>query len=172
MHKRFVLMFLSIMLLFPLFLPKSTRDFDKEYSEYRTRRVNQIIYRYGYNNNKKTKDTLSKIYDYSVKYDISFDIFASLVFTESHFDSMAVSDKGAIGLCQIMPKTARYLANILDKKHYNLYNRDDNLDLGAFYLSALLHFCQPKEALARYYAGNNWSDYTSSRYVKSILIFF
>ena len=169
MHKR-LLTFIWFMLFSCLSISNSSIDIDKIYREYRDKEVMQIIYRYHYD--IKAKDTIIKIYDYASKYNISFEIFTNLVYNESSFDSMATSYKGAKGLCQIMPKTARQLANLLGRKHYNLYNRDDNLELGAFYLSLLLNFCQPDEALARYYAGKNWGSYVTSNYVKSILIFF
>ena len=168
MHK--ILVFIWIAIFSSLPIARSSINIDKEYKEYRDKEVMEVIYRYHYD--IKDKDTIIKIYDYASKYNISFDIFTNLVYNESSFDSMAVSYKGAKGLCQIMPKTARQLANLLGRKHYNLFNRDDNLELGAFYLSLLLQFSQPEEALARYYAGKNWSNYTSSRYVKRILIFF
>jgi hypothetical protein len=52
-------------------------------------------------------ETLKLIAGASAKYRVPAAFVTSIVAAESNFDSTAVSDKGAIGLMQLMPETAR-----------------------------------------------------------------
>lgn len=77
-------------------------------------------------------------------------LLAALVEAESSFLPNAVSPVGAVGLTQVMPSTARWLGRSGD-----LTDPDDNLEVGAAYLSRLLERYEgdiPK-ALAAYNAG-------------------
>lgn len=74
-------------------------------------------------------------------------LFQALVRVESAFNSDAVSPKGARGLAQLMPSTARALG-------VNIYDPRENLDGGARYLLAQLEtFGSLDLALAAYNAG-------------------
>jgi len=88
------------------------------------------------------------------QYGIKPDLFERLILRESNFDPMARSPKGAMGLAQVMPATARDpgfgvtpLANPMDP--------NENLRFGAEYLSALMREFGGDEAkaLAAYNAG-------------------
>ena len=59
-------------------------------------------------------------------------LVAAVVQSESAFDTMAVSPQGALGLMQMMPKTAEQLGVA------NVYDPSQNLDAGASYLASLL----------------------------------
>ncbi len=75
-------------------------------------------------------------------------LFDALVAQESRYDVSALSPKGAIGLAQLMPGTARTLGV------YRPWNVTDNLRGGARYLrSHLLEFKRVDLALAAYNAG-------------------
>lgn len=75
----------------------------------------------------------------------------AVIATESAYNPRAISNKGASGLMQLMPATAkRYGVN-------NRYNPSENISGGARYLSDLMHmFNNDKRlALAAYNAGEN-----------------
>jgi hypothetical protein len=82
-------------------------------------------------------ETLARqIYDAAVTNDIEPELGFGLVKTESAFDQRAVSNVGARGLTQVMPRTARWLrpgTTIED-----LYNRDLNLNMGFGYLRDMI----------------------------------
>jgi soluble lytic murein transglycosylase-like protein len=75
------------------------------------------------------------------------DFFLALVICESSLDPDALSHKGAIGLCQIMPATA-------DELGIDPYDVHENVDGGARYLRRmLLAFRAIRPALWAYNAG-------------------
>lgn len=81
------------------------------------------------------------------KYGVPEDLFLRLVTQESGWNPKAVSRKGAIGLAQLMPATAR-------KLRVNPNNPVENLDGGARYLfEQYLTFRSWRLALAAYNAG-------------------
>ena len=83
----------------------------------------------------------------AIKHNIPPDIFEKLVTVESGWNAEAVSPKGAIGLAQLMPFTAREMG-------VDPTDPRQNLDGGARYL-AIQHrrFGDWKLALAAYNAG-------------------
>lgn len=81
------------------------------------------------------------------RYGVPEDLFLRLVKTESNWNQKAVSSKGAIGLAQLMPGTARNLG-------VNPRNATENLDGGARYLRMMYdRFHTWQLALAAYNAG-------------------
>lgn len=120
---------------------------------------------------EETELFLARIYGLSVQYGLDFDIAIRWLYTESRFNPDAVSPKGAVGICQLMPGTARLIADIIDYPEYNLLNENDNLNLGFAFLSLLLRESDYnyKKALACYYAGPNWNYYVESGYVRFII---
>jgi hypothetical protein len=68
----------------------------------------------------------------SRKYDIEPSIIRALISAESSWDVHAVSDKGAIGLMQLMPATAR------DMEIKNPFDPEQNIEGGTRYLRMLL----------------------------------
>ena len=85
----------------------------------------------------------------SVKYDIEPSIIKAVIEAESNWDDKAVSKKGAIGLMQLMPATAR------DMQISNRYDPEQNIEAGTRYLKMLLErFNGDMElAVAAYNAG-------------------
>ena len=85
----------------------------------------------------------------ATRYQIDPDFIDSLVKAESHFNSNAISPKGARGLMQLMPDTAARLGV------KNLFDPAANLDGGARYLRGLLeqYHGDAAKALAAYNAG-------------------
>jgi soluble lytic murein transglycosylase-like protein len=83
----------------------------------------------------------------AAKYDIPEDLFLRLVQQESGWNPGAVSPKGATGLAQLMPATARSLG-------VDINNPEENLEGGARYLRAMYDkFGSWRLALAAYNAG-------------------
>ena len=82
-------------------------------------------------------DTVKK---YSAAYAVPEDIIYAVINTESKFKSDALSNKGAIGLMQIMPETFEWLCSKNSEEDANaelLYNPEVNIKYGAYYLSLL-----------------------------------
>ena len=80
-------------------------------------------------------------------------IFA-VVKTESGFDQRAVSNKGAVGLMQIMPSTAEFIARKKGVEEYDLYDANTNVSFGCYYIKYLFSRFEDKwTALCAYNAG-------------------
>jgi len=116
---------------------------------------------------------VEKVRHYARKYGIPERLFVELVRAESNFNPKAVSPKGAMGLCQLMPQTAKRLGV------KRPFNPDENLEAGARYLKELYRkYRNWKLALAAYNAGEGAVEkygkkvppYRETRnYVKKIL---
>jgi soluble lytic murein transglycosylase len=84
------------------------------------------------------EDTVLK---YSEIYDVDPTLIFAIINVESKFNSDAVSNKGAIGLMQIMPDTGTWASKKLDIEGYtteSLYDHDTNIHIGTWYISSLL----------------------------------
>lgn len=90
----------------------------------------------------------------SEKFNISEDIIFSVINVESHFNTNAVSPKGAVGLMQILPSTADEMARKLERENFDLTNSGDNIMLGTCYLAELVRQFQDFDnAFLAYNAG-------------------
>lgn len=86
-------------------------------------------------------------------------LVCSLVRAESRFHPDAESSRGAIGLMQLMPSTAAWIAAKLDVEAYDLRDAETNLRFGTWYLRHLLdRFGRIDLALAAYNAGPSRVD--------------
>jgi soluble lytic murein transglycosylase-like protein len=74
-------------------------------------------------------------------------IVHAVIQAESNYEPRARSNKGARGLMQVLPSTARQFGG------GNLYDPRDNLDRGVRYLKGLLAEFDLKQAIAAYNAG-------------------
>ena len=104
--------------------------------------------------NPKTEVSLHNQFDsiiqnMSEKYKVPFNLVKNVINAESSFNPNAVSVHGALGLMQLMPKTASWLG-IKDP-----LNPVENIEGGVKYLSSLLqkYNGNPQLALAAYNAG-------------------
>jgi len=94
-------------------------------------------------------------------------LVAAVIHVESKNDPNALSEKGAMGLMQIMPKTGSWIAGKLDDlpdfQEADLYDPGINIRCGCWYLDYLLNrFSDLRLALVAYNAGpgtlKNWLE--------------
>jgi soluble lytic murein transglycosylase len=77
----------------------------------------------------------------SERYSLSPDTILAVIRTESAFDVNALSDKGAVGLMQILPSTAQEIAQELRMEWRGddlLRDPSANIEMGAYYLTKLI----------------------------------
>lgn len=99
------------------------------------------------------EDLISEVADI---HDLDPMLLAAVIQVESGFRSEAVSQKGAVGLMQIMPDTAAWLGEQTSQSisAENLFDPSVNVALGAHYLKYLFdRFPTEYAALAAYNAG-------------------
>jgi len=99
---------------------------------------------------KRTKNLTSEqaarianiIFEESNKYQMDPLLVTSVICTESSFDLNAKSNKGAIGLMQLKPSTAEYIADMIDYdfdlRQNELTDYQHNIVLGINYLKHLI----------------------------------
>lgn len=87
----------------------------------------------------------------STTFHLQPELLRAVIEVESRYNPFAVSDKGALGLMQLMPDTARRFSD------GNMFNPRDNVLAGARYLRFLLDLFKDdmELALAAYNAGEN-----------------
>ncbi|RLA92384.1 MAG: lytic transglycosylase [Deltaproteobacteria bacterium] len=91
------------------------------------------------------------IREVSAKYGVDTDLVRAVIKAESDFNPFVISRKGARGLMQLMPETAR------DMKVKNVFNPRENIEGGVKYLRRLLNMFNNNLplTLAAYNAGEN-----------------
>lgn len=97
------------------------------------------------------------IYEIAVRHSINPHLVAAVIHVESSFNPKAVSRKGAVGLMQLLPATARRFGL---KKTKDLYDPVKNLEAGVRYLKWLTNRFggDVQKALAAYNAGEGAVD--------------
>jgi soluble lytic murein transglycosylase len=81
-------------------------------------------------------------------------LIAAIIKAESNFRPDAVSARGAVGLMQLMPETAEFIAVKMALGRFDLRDPSDNIRVGAHYLRYLLDkFGDTRTAVAAYNAG-------------------
>ena len=88
---------------------------------------------------------------YAAHYRVPPELIAALIDVESRWNPRAVSNKGAMGLMQLMPATAkRYGA-------FDPFNAEQNIAAGTRYVTALMWEFRgdPRLVCAAYYAGDH-----------------
>ncbi len=91
----------------------------------------------------------------AIDYHLPPSVVAAVVFEESRFDPKAESTSGAIGLMQLMPETADWVAQQSGVSFEALKDPEVNVMLGTWYLDYLLRkYGDIRLALAAY----NWGE--------------
>ncbi len=96
----------------------------------------------------------------SARFHISPELLQAVILTESKYNPQAVSRTGAVGVMQIMPDTAQWIAEQSGLPADNLHDPKQNIALGAWYLYYLLdkYHGNLVLALAAYNAGRGNVD--------------
>ena len=118
-----------------------------DHKEYRRGRCinSPVSYKYSYSD--RYDGLISRA---AQNYSLDASLIKAVIKVESNFDSRAVSPKGAVGLMQLMPRTAARMGV------KNRYDERENIMGGSKYLRFLLDlFSDKKLALAGYNAGEN-----------------
>lgn len=109
---------------------------------------------YSSNAEARAISELKKKYDgfiknVAAKYGVEAPLIHSIILAESNYNEFAISSKGAVGLMQLMPETAR------DYGVKNLYNPTENIEGGVRYLKHLMNYYNRdlELSLAAYNAG-------------------
>ena len=98
----------------------------------------------------------------SQRYNVSPYLICATIYVESGWDSDTISSKGAVGLMQLMPSTAKYVADIYDIGCEDLTSPLTNIHLGIAYLSYLGKRFDTNWTIVAYNAGetivSKWID--------------
>ncbi len=100
----------------------------------------------------KLAEHLDMILELSESYKVDPIWVLSVISVESGFNPKALSHKNAQGLMQVRPDTAKHLKQLLNKSaetvDAELFNPEENLELGVFYLKKLLQNFRYNYAMA------------------------
>ena len=109
------------------------------------------------------------------RYGVPADLLMAVAYTESGWRSSVVSSEGAIGICQLLPDTARWLArDLIGLPNLRVRDPEDNIRMGARFLRQLLRsFRTERLALAAYFDGHgtvsrNGVSPAAARYAKIV----
>ncbi len=88
------------------------------------------------------------------EYNLDCALIFSVIKVESNFNNKAKSSAGALGLMQVLPSTAEYIAEMLKISEYSLFDERTNIEFGSYYLRYLIDkFSDIDTALCAYNAG-------------------
>lgn len=112
--------------------------------------------RYNYFHEVEYQRTIEK---YAKQNGLRPEFVAAVIYTESRFQPEAQSHIGAMGLMQIMPDTAAWVAKEQGTKVQNLNEPEENIRIGTWYLRDLYQsYRVPVLVLAAYNAGRGHVD--------------
>ena len=116
----------------------------------------------GYNNlpsrlraNPDRLNLIPSFEKWSNHYGVPTDLVMAVAYRESGWQKQVVSPKGAIGVGQILPRTAEWIAgDLIGLPELDPYDTDDNIRMSARFLAWLIGFMGSTDAaLAGYYQG-------------------
>jgi soluble lytic murein transglycosylase len=102
----------------------------------------------------------AEIQKYAERFEIEKELLAALIYVESRFNNYSESSKGAVGLMQLMPSTAIWIAEELDYNNFqlkDLNNPEINIKFGSWYFAYLYEKFDRDliKTIAAYNAGEN-----------------
>lgn len=109
----------------------------------------------------------AEIEKYAKEFAIEKELLAALIYVESRFDNHSKSSKGAVGLMQLMPSTAIWIAEELGYNNFelkDLKNPELNIKFGSWYFDYLYQKFDKNliQTIAAYNAGEKnvriWID--------------
>ncbi len=102
---------------------------------------------------------------YSVEFGLEKELVLAVIKAESDFQERAVSKSGALGLMQIIPRTAKWIASEFDELYekQKMFEPETNIKYGCFYLKYLFDkFERQDVVICAYNAGEgvirDWLD--------------
>lgn len=107
-------------------------------------------YRFASGSGEYSREDINRLVaDYARQYELDEDLVLAVIHVESRFDQFAVSKRGARGLMQIMPDTARQM------QVRNSFDAAQNIAAGTQYLAKMLEVFERDQtkAIAAYNAG-------------------
>ena len=111
------------------------------------------------------KDYQQLVEKYSVEYGLEKELVLAVIKAESDFQETAVSKSGAIGLMQIIPRTAKWIATEFNEiyERQKMFEPETNIKYGCFYLNYLFDkFKKQDVVICAYNAGEgvvrDWLD--------------
>lgn len=122
-------------------------------------KIEWIIDQYNENMTENEKmNVAGVIVDMGIKYsNLDINLICATISRESAWEPEIVSEKGAMGLMQIMPETGREISKYEGLEWTSaenvLYNPVTNIRIGSQYLSALIYDYEMKGGLAAYNGG-------------------
>jgi len=123
-------------------LDEEDRRFQKQQEHRAKRKIIQVISRYqGGLSSKQHEEISTLIVKESKRYGYDPLFITAMIATESSFQSLARSHRGALGLMQLRPATAHALSREVSVKWEGaptLFNPQSNIVLGAYYLNKLV----------------------------------
>jgi soluble lytic murein transglycosylase-like protein len=100
------------------------------------------------------RETSHLLYRAAREFGVPASLLKALTYTESRWRQDVVSRSGAIGVGQLLPETAEWLATLMREPRLDPASKVDNIRLSARLLRFLLDKAgTPKRALAAYYQG-------------------
>lgn len=107
----------------------------------------------------RCSEVVALVHSAALLYELEPALLVGIIRIESNFDAAARSRAGALGLMQVMPKTAEY------NQCGNLLNPSENILCGAAVLAKLLNRYAGNivYALSAYHAGFSWANAAQSK---------
>lgn len=104
--------------------------------------------------NPERLDLIPSFERWSAHYGVAPDLLMAMSYRESGWQTDVVSNKGAVGVGQLMPATSAWIAGTLIKADLDPLNPDDNIRMSARLMQWLIGFMGGEtQAIAAYYQG-------------------
>lgn len=175
---------LFFLIIFPFFLINNS-SFNRVEKDYDDWRLEHVFYTRSLGL-RIDREIIERIFDYSVRFNKNFDLMLCWTYAESRFEPTAISIVGAMGLLQVMPRTAdrvvtlslfdyedRFGWTIEERERiregYDLFDIEDNFLIAFTFINMLERSSNNlAEVIAKYYAGGGFRSYLTDSYVLNI----